>query len=55
MQLLDKGRVAVVPGDAFSQYGEGYIRISYAYSLSELEEALRRMESFVQGLGEKQA
>lgn len=49
-QLLDKEKVAVVPGSAFSSFGEGYIRISYACSLEVLEEALNRMERFVSSL-----
>ncbi|GIM45278.1 aminotransferase [Collibacillus ludicampi] len=49
-KLLEKERVAVVPGDAFSRYGEGYIRISYAYSMETLECALDRLERFVRTL-----
>lgn len=49
-KLLDEARVAVVPGDAFSNYGEGYIRLSYAYSMDVLKEALDRMEGFVKKL-----
>lgn len=49
-QLLEKEKVAVVPGSAFSSFGEGYIRISYACSLKVLEEALNRMERFVSTL-----
>lgn len=49
-QLLEKEKVAVVPGSAFSSFGEGYIRISYACSLEVLEEALNRMERFVSTL-----
>lgn len=49
-KLLDQERVAVVPGDAFSVYGEGYIRISYAYSMEILEEGLNRLEKFIRGL-----
>ncbi|AXI01347.1 aminotransferase class I/II-fold pyridoxal phosphate-dependent enzyme [Sporosarcina sp. PTS2304] len=45
--LLREGRVAVVPGSAFSSYGEGFIRISYAYSMETLEEALHRIEAFL--------
>jgi aminotransferase len=47
-ELLSKGGVAVVPGSAFSMYGEGYVRLSYAYSLSLLKEGLNRMEQFVE-------
>lgn len=46
-QLLEQEKLAVVPGDAFSSYGEGFIRISYAYSLSVLEEGLDRLENFL--------
>jgi len=48
--LLEQQRVAVVPGDAFSSYGEGYIRISYACSMDVLERALDRIERYVQQL-----
>lgn len=47
IKLLESKRVAVVPGDAFSSYGEGYIRISYAYSMDTLKEALDRIEDFI--------
>lgn len=50
MKLLETQRVAVVPGDAFSVYGEGYIRISYAYSMDNLEKAMDRLEPFVKSL-----
>ncbi|NOU95380.1 aminotransferase A [Paenibacillus sp. LMG 31456] len=50
MKLLEEQRVAVVPGDAFSIYGEGYIRISYAYGMDILEKATERMEAFVRKL-----
>lgn len=46
-RLLAEARVAVVPGDAFSEYGEGYIRISYAYSMDILKEGLDRLEKFI--------
>ena len=42
--------MAVVPGNAFGQSGEGHVRISYSYSVEHLIEALRRIESFVEGL-----
>lgn len=48
--LLEKERVAVVPGSAFSPYGEGYIRISYAADMEVLEEGLNRLERFVQSI-----
>ncbi|MBQ9827354.1 MAG: aminotransferase class I/II-fold pyridoxal phosphate-dependent enzyme [Lachnospiraceae bacterium] len=46
-ELLNEQKLAVVPGTAFGDCGEGFIRVSYAYSLEELEEAMRRMEAFV--------
>ncbi|MGJ9384382.1 aminotransferase class I/II-fold pyridoxal phosphate-dependent enzyme [Salipaludibacillus sp. CF4.18] len=47
MRLLKEGRVAVVPGDSFSSFGEGFFRISYAASIEQLEEALNRIERFL--------
>jgi len=49
-RLLEKEKVAVVPGTAFGDSGEGFIRISYAYSLKQLKEALGRIENFVKVL-----
>ena len=49
-KLLNTEKLAVVPGTAFGDCGEGYIRISYAYSLENLKEAMNRMEAFIQGL-----
>ena len=40
-------RVAVVPGSAFGECGEGHVRCCYATALAEIEEALARMERFV--------
>lgn len=54
-ELLKKQKVAVVPGTAFGASGEGFIRISYAYSLEDLREALGRVEAFVTELREKRA
>lgn len=48
--LLYAEKVAVVPGTAFGSCGEGFIRISYAYSLDSLKEALDRMERYIQKL-----
>lgn len=45
--LLKEERVAVVPGTAFGDCGEGFIRCSYAYSVGALKEALARIERFV--------
>ncbi|MDU0201596.1 aminotransferase A [Paenibacillus sp. MAH-36] len=50
MRLLQEEHVAVVPGDAFTSYGEGFIRISYAYSQEVLEESLNRVERFISKL-----
>ena len=47
-QLLKEEKVAVVPGNAFGDSGEGFLRISYAYSLEELNEATDRIARFVE-------
>ena len=49
-RLLEEKHVAVVPGNAFGACGEGYVRISYCYSLKHITEALRRMGEFLQEL-----
>jgi aminotransferase len=49
-QLLRSEKVAVVPGTAFGDSGEGFVRISYAYSLENLKIALERIRRFVEGL-----
>ncbi len=49
-RLLEEKHVAVVPGNAFGACGEGYVRISYCYSLKHITEALRRMDAFLQEL-----
>ena len=49
-RFLMEEKVAVVPGTAFGDCGEGFIRISYAYSLDNLKEALDRMERYITGL-----
>jgi len=46
-KLLMEERVAVIPGSAFGECGEGYIRCCYATSLADIEEALKRMGRFV--------
>ncbi|MCR5685376.1 MAG: aminotransferase class I/II-fold pyridoxal phosphate-dependent enzyme [Lachnospiraceae bacterium] len=46
-RLLNEEKVAVVPGNAFGDCGEGYLRISYAYSIEKLKTALARIERFV--------
>ena len=47
LELVKTTKVACVPGDAFSLLGEGYFRISYAYSMETLKEALDRIEKFL--------
>jgi len=46
--LLKEEKVAVVPGNAFGQAGEGYVRCSYAASVQQLTQALERISRFVQ-------
>jgi aminotransferase len=46
--LLEGERVAVVPGSAFGEAGEGHLRLSYATGLDELKEAMARLEAFIQ-------
>ena len=53
-RLLREEKVAVVPGTAFGDSGEGYLRVSYAYSLKSLKEALGRIERFVNRLDGKE-
>ncbi|NLM13749.1 MAG: aminotransferase class I/II-fold pyridoxal phosphate-dependent enzyme [Epulopiscium sp.] len=47
-KLLYEQKVAVVPGTAFGESGEGFIRCSYAYSIDNIKEALRRIEKFME-------
>lgn len=47
MRFLREEKVAVVPGTAFGDCGEGFLRISYAYSLDSLKEAIGRLERFI--------
>jgi aminotransferase len=49
-KLVYKKKIAVVPGDAFGECGEGYIRVSYAYSLNHLREAVKRIGEFIEEL-----
>ena len=49
-RLLREEKVAVVPGTAFGDCGEGFLRISYAYSLENLKIALEKIEKFVEKL-----
>ena len=50
IRLLKEKKVVVVPGSAFGESGEGFIRISYAYSIDDLKKALARVEEFIQTL-----
>ena len=50
-QLLQEKHVAIIPGDAFGAFGEGYARISYAYSVEYLETAIQRMRAFLKEHG----
>lgn len=52
MKLLEAKNVAIVPGTAFGQSGEGFARISYAYSLEHLQTALGRIEEFLSEIKE---
>ena len=52
MKLLEDKQVVVVPGDAFGNYGEGYIRISFASSMENLEKGLDAMEDFLKNIAE---
>lgn len=49
-RLLQEEKVAVVPGTAFGECGEGFLRISYAYSIENLKVALERMGNFIKRL-----
>lgn len=49
-RLIRSKRVAVVPGDAFGDCGEGYIRVSYCYSIDNIKEAISRIEEFIKEL-----
>ena len=50
-RLLHEKEIAIVPGDAFGSSGEGFARISYAYSVEHLETAMRRIRAFLQDNG----
>jgi aminotransferase len=47
-QLIEEQSVAVVPGSAFGEGGDGHLRVSYATGLDELKEAMARIEQFVE-------
>lgn len=52
-RLLQEEKIAIVPGTAFGDCGEGYLRVSYAYSLDDLQKALARIRRFVNRLDGK--
>lgn len=51
-KLLKQKQVAVIPGNAFGDCGEGFVRISYSFSLKHIIEAMNRMEEFIQELSQ---
>ena len=53
-RLLQEEKIAIVPGTAFGDSGEGYLRVSYAYSLEDLKKAIKRIKRFVDKLDGKQ-
>lgn len=53
-RLLEEEKVAVVPGTAFGDCGEGFLRISYAYSLEDLKVAIGRLADFIEKLRKEQ-
>ena len=55
MRFLEEEKVAVVPGTAFGDCGEGFLRISYAYSIDDLKVALGRMKKFIARLREEKS
>ena len=46
-KLLNEEKVAIVPGSAFGACGEGYLRVSYAYSIEDLKKALVKIQNFI--------
>src|SRR5699024_8546011 len=50
VKLLEEQHMAVLPGSAFSKYGAGHIRISFASSMDNLTEGMNRLESFINSL-----
>ena len=49
-RFLREEKVAIIPGTAFGDCGEGFLRVSYAYSIEEVKEALGRLANFVERL-----
>lgn len=50
LRLLNEERLALIPGTAFGDSGEGFLRVSYAYSFENLQEAMKRLKRFVDKL-----
>ena len=48
--IMEEADVALLPGTAFGKYGDGYLRLSYANSLENIQEALSRMETAISKL-----
>ncbi len=55
MKLLEEKHVLVVPGDAFGQYGDGYVRLSFAASMDQIKRGLDLMEEFLSDLQKRKA
>ncbi len=53
-RFLEEEKVAAIPGNAFGESGEGYLRISYAYSIDNLKEAMSRLDRFIKKLRKQQ-
>lgn len=49
-RLLMQEKVAIIPGNAFGDCGEGYVRVSYSYSLNHIKEALKRIKKFISNI-----
>ncbi len=54
-RFLEEERVAAIPGNAFGDSGEGYLRISYAYSIDSLKIAMERLQRFIERLRKEQS
>lgn len=52
-QLIMSKHVAVIPGNAFGECGEGFIRVSYCYSIENIKEAVKRIGEFIKELGDR--
>ena len=53
LKLLEEKKIAVVPGNAFGEFGEYHVRVSYAYSMKNLVEAMERIAEFVNEIKNK--